>query len=61
MGGLISFDLDSDYSYKFPLRPLCKGEALELFSVEGQLISSQIGDLFPLLLKCRSLFNRSPI
>jgi hypothetical protein len=27
------FDLSSDYSYKFPLRPLCKGEALELFSV----------------------------
>jgi hypothetical protein len=27
---------------------LCKGEALELFSVEKQLISSQNGDLFPL-------------
>jgi hypothetical protein len=40
MCGLISFDLGSDYSYSFPLRPLCKGEALELFSVEGQLISS---------------------
>jgi hypothetical protein len=44
MGGLFSFDLDSDYSYKFPLRPLCKGEALELFSVKRQLISSQNGD-----------------
>jgi hypothetical protein len=39
-----SFDLGSDYVYKFPLRPLCKGEALELFSVERQLISSQNGD-----------------
>jgi hypothetical protein len=44
MCGLISFDLGSDYSYKFPLHPLCKGEALELFSVGKQLISSQIGD-----------------
>jgi hypothetical protein len=59
--GLFSFDLGSDYLYKFPLHPLCKGEALELFSVEKQLISSQIGDLFPLLLKCRSLFILSPI
>jgi hypothetical protein len=48
MCGLISFDLGSDYSYKFPLHPLCKGEALELFSVGKQLISSQIGDwVFP--------------
>jgi hypothetical protein len=59
MCGLISFDLGSDYSYKFPLHPLCKGEALELFSVRKQLISSQNKDLFPLLLKCRSLFIRS--
>jgi hypothetical protein len=44
MCGLISFDLSSDYSSKFPLRPLCKGEALEIFSVERQLISSQNGD-----------------
>jgi hypothetical protein len=44
MCGLISFDLGSDYSYKFPLHPLCKGEALDLFSVERQLISSQNGD-----------------
>ena len=44
--GFISFDLGSDYSYKFPLHPLCKGEALELFSVEKQLISSN-RDLFP--------------
>jgi hypothetical protein len=44
MCGLISFDLGSDYSHKFPLHPLCKGEALELFSVERQLISSQSGD-----------------
>jgi hypothetical protein len=34
MCGLISFDLGNDYSYKFPLHPLCKGEALELFSVK---------------------------
>jgi hypothetical protein len=61
MCGLISFDLGSDYSYKFPLCPLCKGEALELFSVERQLISSQNGDLFSLLLKCRSLLIRSLI
>jgi hypothetical protein len=52
-------DFDSDYSYKFPLRPLCKGEALELFSVGKQLISSQNRDLLPLPLKCRSLFIRS--
>ena len=39
--GLFSFDIGSDYSYQFPLRPLCKGEALELFSVERQLLSSQ--------------------
>ncbi len=54
--GLFSFDLGSDYSYKFPLHPLFKGEALELFSVGKQLISSQNRDMFPLLLKCRSLF-----
>jgi hypothetical protein len=36
----------------------CKGEALELFSVERQLISSHNGDSFPLLLKCRSLSIR---
>jgi hypothetical protein len=34
MYGLFSLDLGSDYSCKFPLHPLCKGEALELFSVE---------------------------
>jgi hypothetical protein len=61
MCGLIYFDLGSDYSYPFPLRPLCKGEALEFFSVKRQLISSQYGDLFPLLLRCRSLFIRSLI
>jgi hypothetical protein len=61
MCGLISFDLGSDYSHKFPLHPLCKGEALDLFSVGKQLIISQNRDLFPLLLKCRSLFIRSII
>jgi hypothetical protein len=46
--GLISFDLGSDYSYKFPLHPFCKGESLELFSVGKQLISSQTRDwIFP--------------
>jgi hypothetical protein len=59
MCGLISFDLGSDYLYKFPLHPLCKGEALELFSVRKKLISPQNRDMFPLLLKCRSLFIRS--
>jgi hypothetical protein len=44
MCGLFSFDLGSDYSYNFPLHPCCKGEALEIFSVERQLISSQNGD-----------------
>jgi hypothetical protein len=43
----LSFDLSSDYLYKFPLRPLCKGEAVKLFSVERQLISSQMEINFP--------------
>jgi hypothetical protein len=46
MYGLISFALGSDYSHRFPLHLLCKGEALELFSVGQQLISSQNRDLF---------------
>jgi hypothetical protein len=61
MCGLISFDLGSDYSHKFPLHPWYKGEALDLFSVGQQLISSQNRDLFSLLLKCRSLFIHSLI
>jgi hypothetical protein len=32
------------HTYKFPLRPLCKGESLELFSVGKPLISSRNGD-----------------
>jgi hypothetical protein len=40
MYGLYPFDLGSNYLYKFPLRPFCKGEALELFSIGKQLISS---------------------
>jgi hypothetical protein len=45
---LLSLDFGGDYSYKFPLHPLCKSEALELFSVERQLISSKNGDwIFP--------------
>jgi len=57
MCGLISFDLGSDYSYKFPLHPLCKGESLELFSAGKQLISSQNGDLFPLLLRLQEFVH----
>jgi hypothetical protein len=41
---VVLFLFGSDYSYKFPLHPLCKGEALELFSVRKQLISSQNED-----------------
>jgi hypothetical protein len=41
---LFLFDLGSDYSHRFPLHPLCKGGALELFSDERQLISSPNGD-----------------
>jgi hypothetical protein len=44
MCGLFSFDLGSGYLYKFLLCPLCKGEALKLFSVGKQLVSSQNGD-----------------
>jgi len=41
---------------------LCvKVKPWSFFSVKGQLISSQYGDLFPLLLRCRSLFIRSLI
>lgn len=62
MCGLFSLDFGSDYTYTSSLCILCcKGEALELFSVERQLISSQNGDLFPLLLWCRSLFIHSLI
>jgi hypothetical protein len=43
----LSFDLSSDYLYKFPLRPLCKGEAVKLFSIERQIISSQMEIDFP--------------
>jgi hypothetical protein len=50
-------DFDGDFTHTCSLCILsCKSEALELFSVGRQLISSQNGDLFPLLLKCRSLF-----
>jgi hypothetical protein len=44
MCGLFSLDVSSDYTYKFPLRPLCKCEALKLFSVRRQLFNSQNGD-----------------
>jgi hypothetical protein len=61
MCGLFSFDLGSDYLYKVPLRPLCKGEILKLFSIERKPSSSQNGDLLSLVLRCRSLFIRSLI
>jgi hypothetical protein len=35
MCGLFSFALGSDYTYKFPLHPLCKGEALKLLVLKG--------------------------
>jgi hypothetical protein len=36
MYGLFSFfDLGSDYSYQFPLHPLCKGEALSFLMLEN--------------------------
>jgi hypothetical protein len=54
--------LDGDFTHTRSLGILsCKGEALELFSVERQLISSQNRDLLPLLLRCKSLFIRSLI
>jgi hypothetical protein len=61
MCGLFFLDFGSDYLYKFPLRPLCKGEILKLFSIERKLSSSQIGDWLSLLLRRRSLFIRSLI
>jgi hypothetical protein len=50
MGGLFSLILVvTTYTISL-LHPLCKGEILELFSVEGQLISSQNGDwIFPVV------------
>jgi hypothetical protein len=49
-------------TYTSSLYILCvKVKPWSFFSVERQLISSQIGDLFPLLLKCRSFFILSPI
>jgi hypothetical protein len=45
-------------TYTSSLYILCvKVKPWSFFSVERQLISSQIGDLFPLLLKCRSFFH----
>jgi hypothetical protein len=54
-----SFDLGSDYSYKFPLHRLCKGEALELLVLEDNWLALKLEIGFPLLLRCRSLFIRS--
>jgi hypothetical protein len=49
-------DFDGDFTHTRPLCILfCKSEALKLFSVGKQLISSQNGDWFSLLLGCRSL------
>jgi hypothetical protein len=48
MCGLFSFDLGSDYLYKFPLHPLCKGEALEL-CIGRQLMQEFVHSLFYLI------------
>jgi hypothetical protein len=61
MCGLISFDLGSDYSYRPPLHPLCKGEALELLVSRDNWLALKTEIGFPLLLRCRSLFIRSLI
>jgi hypothetical protein len=62
MCGLFPLNFSSDCTHTSSLCMLCcKDKALELFSVGRQLISSQNGDLFPLLLRCRSLFIRSYI
>jgi hypothetical protein len=62
MCGLFPLDFGSDYTHTSSLCVLCcKGEALELFSIERQLISSQNEDWLSLLLRCRSLFIRSLI
>jgi hypothetical protein len=62
MCGLFSFDLSSDCTYTSSLYVLCVKVKPWIFLVlERQLISSQNGDMFPLLLKCRSLFIRSLI
>jgi hypothetical protein len=60
MCGLFSLDLDSDYTSKFLLHPLCKGEVLELFSVGKQLISSQKRLIFPTT-EMKELLICSPI
>jgi hypothetical protein len=44
-----------------PFTSFVKGESLELFNIGKQLISSQNGDVFLLLLRCRNLFIRSLI
>jgi hypothetical protein len=45
MCDLFSLDFGGDFTHTSSLCILsCKGEALELFSVERQLISSQNGD-----------------
>ena len=61
MCGLFSFDLGSDYTYTFPLHPLCKCEALELFSVGKQLISSQNGDWVSPAAEMQKLFMLSEL
>jgi hypothetical protein len=45
--GLFSFDFGSDYLCKFPLHPLCKGEALKLFSVEDSWLALKMEIDFP--------------
>jgi hypothetical protein len=45
--GLFSFDLDSDYSYQFPLRPLRKGEALSFLMLENNWLALKMEIDFP--------------
>jgi hypothetical protein len=45
--GLFSFDIGSDYSYQFPLRPLCKGEALSFLMLENNWLALKMEIDFP--------------
>jgi hypothetical protein len=58
MCGLISFDLGSDYSHKFPLHPCVKVKPWSFLVLENNWLALKIEICFPLLLKCWSLFIR---
>jgi hypothetical protein len=47
MCDLFSFDLGSEYSYNFPLHPLCKGEALELLVLRDNYLVLKMEIDFP--------------